>query len=165
MTTWYTVDDISLGYRLSAADLRLLVKHGDLWSIVCSRESDSGKMWKTGLIPMRELRKLKNYRDGVPRYDSSHQLRRFITHHCDIEPPELDTSIRREFASRDDYMKSYEWLRVRMIVMKRDGYRCVKCGGQDRLCVHHLTYARLYHERLEDLQTLCARCHYLAHFT
>lgn len=36
---------------------------------------------------------------------------------------------------------------------------CEKCGSIEELHVHHLSYKRLYHERLSDLQVLCKHCH------
>lgn len=57
------------------------------------------------------------------------------------------------------YIKSSEWKRKAAERMKLDGYRCVKCGKAMNLCVHHLTYENLGHEQLEDLITLCKKCH------
>jgi 5-methylcytosine-specific restriction endonuclease McrA len=52
-------------------------------------------------------------------------------------------------------------LRVRMPVLTRDGFQCVKCGGTDTLQVHHKTYRHLFFEdaHLGDLETLCKVCH------
>lgn len=43
---------------------------------------------------------------------------------------------------------------------------CEECGYQPYkpcLQVHHLTYERVGHERLEDLKLLCPRCHKKMH--
>jgi hypothetical protein len=70
----------------------------------------------------------------------------------------------------DDYInKSPEWqeLRYRVLVL-RAGDRCEKmtpdgrCTARATHC-HHLTYVRLFHERLEDLQALCEAHHRAEH--
>lgn len=64
-----------------------------------------------------------------------------------------------------EYLRSPQWRRRREQRLKLDGYACQQCGTtskQYRLEVHHLTYKRLGHERMEDLQTLCVLCHPIA---
>jgi 5-methylcytosine-specific restriction endonuclease McrA len=59
-------------------------------------------------------------------------------------------------------MRSPEWHRKRQQRLKLDHNTCQKCGATSkeyRLEVHHLNYDRLFHERMEDLQTLCILCH------
>ena len=58
------------------------------------------------------------------------------------------------------------WARVRLLVFKRDGYRCVECGGiRGRLeCDHILPiwkYPNQDYYALDGLQTLC-KPHHLA---
>lgn len=36
---------------------------------------------------------------------------------------------------------------------------CEKCMRDNRLHIHHVSYKRLGHERLSDLQVICAGCH------
>lgn len=57
--------------------------------------------------------------------------------------------------------KSKKWQRKRRQRLELDNYTCQnrKCGSHENLTVHHLTYERLYNERMEDLQTLCRPCH------
>jgi 5-methylcytosine-specific restriction endonuclease McrA len=57
------------------------------------------------------------------------------------------------------YLSSAKWRRLRNEVLLRDKHRCVKCHWNRDLHVHHLTYERMGDELLEDLVTLCARCH------
>lgn len=69
------------------------------------------------------------------------------------------------------YWKTQAWKKRRRAALERDDYRCCHCRrrqgdedlrlkrGRTRLEVHHLTYERYMHEPLEDLQTLCTRCH------
>ena len=62
-----------------------------------------------------------------------------------------------------EYMNSNEWNQVRKQRIELDGFKCVKCGSDIQLEVHHLSYDNLGHEPMEDLQTLCSYCHYLEH--
>ena len=59
-----------------------------------------------------------------------------------------------------DYIQSPQWRTKARFVRSRDDNKCQICGATDGpLEVHHLTYDRLYHERPEDLITLCHDCH------
>ena len=60
------------------------------------------------------------------------------------------------------YLCSPEWNALRNAVLERSCGRCEKCGRQAHQ-VHHLTYARKYHEHLSDLQALCEQCHSAIH--
>jgi hypothetical protein len=81
----------------------------------------------------------------------------------------LDANINGDYAA---YLQSPHWLRLRELVLRRDQYKCRRCGSsyhwadsnsQDVLHCHHMTYDRRGEERLDDLVTLCARCHKLVH--
>lgn len=63
------------------------------------------------------------------------------------------------------FLESPYWKTVRMMVFKRDGEKCRKCGGEEMLQCHHLTYAHhgLEHRHLEDMVTLCRSCHAKEH--
>lgn len=62
------------------------------------------------------------------------------------------------------HLDSYGWRTTRKRVLRRDNYRCADCGRPHELNIHHLNYDRLGRERLEDLTTLCKRCHRDAHY-
>ncbi len=62
-----------------------------------------------------------------------------------------------------DYLKSKEWLSVRIRLFKLRGRKCEDCGATKLLQVHHITYARLFNESLSDLKILCDSCHKLEH--
>lgn len=49
------------------------------------------------------------------------------------------------------YLCSREWAVLKEQVHKRSGGICERCGFHPLDRVHHLTYARKYKERLEDL--------------
>lgn len=61
------------------------------------------------------------------------------------------------------YLLSPEWKALRKKVFERDEYRCRFCESSKNLEVHHLTYERIFHERLEDLVTACDGCHGYIH--
>jgi hypothetical protein len=63
---------------------------------------------------------------------------------------------------REVYLKSEHWIALRKKIIERDGFRCLGCKGTADH-VHHLTYERIEKEELEDLISLCRRCHDLAH--
>jgi hypothetical protein len=61
------------------------------------------------------------------------------------------------------YLCSREWALLRNAVRARCGGKCERCGVNDMECVHHLTYARKYDERIEDLAGWCNACHEFTH--
>ena len=62
------------------------------------------------------------------------------------------------------YYDSEHWEARRQSRLERDGFRCVLCvASAGALHVHHVTYARLFTERLSDLMTVCEECHEIIH--
>jgi hypothetical protein len=63
------------------------------------------------------------------------------------------------------YIASPEWKRKADAAKERAGHRCQVCNaGRDdgvKLEAHHRTYARLGHEKPEDITVLCNECHEL----
>jgi hypothetical protein len=59
----------------------------------------------------------------------------------------------------DLYYQTKYWKSIRRIVLKRDNYQCVKCGGKVSLQVDHIWYCQLGREKIMNLQTLCIFCH------
>lgn len=59
-----------------------------------------------------------------------------------------------------DYLQSDEWKRKRYVVLKRDNWRCVYCGGRATQ-VHHTKYAKynIGREPIEWLVSICRDCH------
>jgi hypothetical protein len=66
---------------------------------------------------------------------------------------------RYSFTGLTDYYRSQEWRCKRLQKLTEAVNSCRRCGATDGLQVHHLTYARLYHERMDDLEVLCVGCH------
>jgi hypothetical protein len=67
----------------------------------------------------------------------------------------------------DAFLESYEWRRVRMVVLKRDGARCACCGATPtdgvRMHVDHIKPRKLFPELALDpanLQVLCEVCNH-----
>lgn len=57
------------------------------------------------------------------------------------------------------YLASREWALKREAVRVRCGNVCERCHRAPHQQTHHLTYARVGHELLEDLLGVCADCH------
>jgi hypothetical protein len=60
--------------------------------------------------------------------------------------------------------RGQRWKRTRARVLARDGHRCVTCGEREGLEVHHripLGEGGAIHA-LDNLETLCSRCHHRA---
>jgi hypothetical protein len=48
---------------------------------------------------------------------------------------------------------------VRKFIFKRDGFKCLKCGGNKRLQIDHINpISKGGENKLMNLQTLCSRC-------
>lgn len=62
-----------------------------------------------------------------------------------------------------EYLNSSAWRAKREEMLELAGYQCEECGSGGHLHVHHLTYARLGREELDDLAVLCPQCHEAAH--
>ena len=74
---------------------------------------------------------------------------------------------KNNFAATDAFLESYEWRRVRMVVLKRDGARCACCGATPadglRMHVDHIKPRRKFPELALDprnLQVLCEVCNH-----
>lgn len=66
------------------------------------------------------------------------------------------------------YLRSDAWRAKRAAVLERCGRVCENCGAGSGLFpvsldVHHLTYAHIGNEQLEDLRALCRDCHEAEH--
>jgi 5-methylcytosine-specific restriction endonuclease McrA len=72
---------------------------------------------------------------------------------------EVKRKWRRDYY-RDTYLKSDAWQRKRYVVLKRDNWRCVYCGGRATQ-VHHKKYAKknIGKEPIDWLVSVCKNCH------
>lgn len=58
--------------------------------------------------------------------------------------------------------RTRRWKALRLIALRRDGFRCVECRAPGRLEVDHIRPVREAPElafELSNLQSLCAACH------
>lgn len=53
------------------------------------------------------------------------------------------------------YLQSRAWEAKRNQRLSLSGFKCEACSGTSKLQVHHLTYARIFQEEMEDLMALC----------
>lgn len=61
------------------------------------------------------------------------------------------------------YLRSKKWKAKKAAIFNERGKKCEDCGYEKGLHIHHLTYKRIYKERLSDLKILCSECHKKAH--
>jgi len=61
------------------------------------------------------------------------------------------------------YLCSRKWGERREAVRRRCDDVCERCRGGPMAAVHHMTYARKYRERLDDLIGVCEECHEFIH--
>lgn len=67
-----------------------------------------------------------------------------------------------DWRARSKIGKNKRFQRLRGIVLKRDDYKCVRCGSTDKLHVHHVVPLRDNIELAYDtdnLITVCPKCH------
>jgi hypothetical protein len=57
------------------------------------------------------------------------------------------------------YLASREWALLKRQVRERSGGWCERCRAERVSSIHHLTYERIGHERLEDLIAVGRGCH------
>lgn len=71
--------------------------------------------------------------------------------------------MKKEYARHSKKVtRSQRWKAVRLEVLRRDGWKCVKCGANGRLEVDHIKPVRTNPElgfEKSNLQTLCGPCH------
>lgn len=58
-----------------------------------------------------------------------------------------------------EYLASRDWALLKNQVRERSGGTCERCHRAPHQSTHHLTYARIGHELLEDLLGVCGPCH------
>lgn len=57
------------------------------------------------------------------------------------------------------YLLTDKWKKLSFSIKKRDGFKCTICGSKNKLQVHHKHYKNIFHEKPEDLITVCNICH------
>ena len=123
--------------------------------VIFATEELRKKMWFIKLAGESGCRDIPNVcgRDG---------LKAELERHLDRTHP-LPVPVKFEFekpVSYSDLLKSFRWRIKRQEILRRDNFRCVKCGTGRNLCVHHKRYQGLPWEVADEfLQTLCKDCH------
>ena len=67
------------------------------------------------------------------------------------------------FETYSDYLNSVFWKDKREHIIETFGNKCSNCEAKMGLQVHHLSYANVGNEQLEDVIVLCRSCHYKLH--
>jgi 5-methylcytosine-specific restriction endonuclease McrA len=87
------------------------------------------------------------------RQPTEQSVKSFINNHSKVDP------------TSDDFLKTFEWNAVRMMALKRHGYRCMCCGASPAtgavINVDHIKPRKFYPELaldVENLQVLCNPC-------
>ena len=63
-----------------------------------------------------------------------------------------------------DYLKTDHWKNTReRYKQSKFKYKCIACGTDKKLNLHHKSYKRVGNERLTDLVWLCEECHLKVH--
>jgi len=71
--------------------------------------------------------------------------------------------------AKEQYHQQLEhplWLKKRLVILERDGYKCRLCGSSSNLQVHHIKYSNgknAWEYPNLDLITLCKECHSKVH--
>ncbi len=64
----------------------------------------------------------------------------------------------------DWFMKTDEWRELSEACKIRDGRKCRRCPSRSNLHAHHMFYRnRIWDTQVQDLITLCGKCHDEAH--
>jgi len=72
--------------------------------------------------------------------------------------------VKRVYVDYKDYINSVEWFKKREVRRKYDNNKCLYCGSEERLEVHHCHYETLGSEcPYDDLITLCRKHHQQVH--
>jgi 5-methylcytosine-specific restriction endonuclease McrA len=64
-----------------------------------------------------------------------------------------------DYLSYQEYLATEHWQHVRAAALWAVRGRCVLCGSEQGLQVHHVNYDSLGHETPDDVTVLCSRCH------
>lgn len=81
-----------------------------------------------------------------------------------LDPNQSPTKVRATDEIKNAYYESEHWVSMRDKRFQHDNYRCVMCVGscRDEIQCHHALY-NLYHEKLDELITVCRYHHELIH--
>ena len=119
--------------------------------------------------------------DGLPYCKQKREaiIYQFCTYHgidCEMRPKKWDPTPyqakpekpkKRRFEQTDDFLRSYEWRKVRYIALQKNGRRCQCCGSSPEtgatLNVDHIKPRKYYPDLaldVDNLQVLCGECNH-----
>jgi 5-methylcytosine-specific restriction endonuclease McrA len=75
---------------------------------------------------------------------------------------ECANNIRKSMSERFRRVTNPTWRAIRKSIIKRDGYKCARCGKEKILTVHHIVrWVISRDDSPSNLITLCRSCHWL----
>ena len=167
---YYSIDTLADAYSLSAEAIKYRIKKGILKAIKLSMSEQSPHYFKF-VVPESELPKIEKFKLSEPQILEVNQPE-YWTEYFRKQRAEREkcnkineqARIRYEkYRMYDEYMHSEDWLQKRMQRLQMDNFQCQICGTAKNLRVHHITYAHIRNEPMEDLVTLCDECHRKVH--
>jgi hypothetical protein len=93
-----------------------------------------------------------------PRLPTNNIPHRDLPHHTPLNPRETPAETTRQHEYQR-YRQSPRWLALAHAVRMRAKGKCEICYRANGQECAHLTYDRVFNERMTDLQWLCPRCH------
>ena len=78
---------------------------------------------------------------------------------ADVQPIQKGRKPDRSNPQYEEYRQSQRWRKLRRAAMLRAKGICEICRRWDGRELAHLTYDRIFNERLEDVLWLCKKCH------
>lgn len=81
--------------------------------------------------------------------------------------PNYPTTAELKALPYKEFLKTKYWHIVRTKILKRDGHKCIICKNKTSLQVHHDSYKNHGNElkHLDELMTLCDKCHKEHHYS
>jgi 5-methylcytosine-specific restriction endonuclease McrA len=78
---------------------------------------------------------------------------------------EIKTDIsKKKIKQRKKSKFIYEFRKIREEILKRDNYKCVQCGSDEMINVHHIEEkSKGGNNSKDNLETLCYKCHMEKH--
>lgn len=65
--------------------------------------------------------------------------------------------------NKQEYLSSPQWKALKQQRLTLANHKCENCSSTSRLELHHVTYARLKNEHINDVLILCNSCHSKLH--
>ncbi len=98
------------------------------------------------------------------KVDVFSQKRRKILYHLQLKIKDYRIKFKKESNAWNiqkwyyGYLESRMWKNKRDWILKKNNYKCERCGKEAKF-IHHKTYERVGYEKPEDLMAVCLSCH------